>query len=172
MRRELPQAASTRPPLHKQPDHSATIPCAPRASPLLPDAGAASPPRPGMCPRKQTLYGENRPTPACGDFLAHWPVQSVSRRLPDSPTNADFGTSGRCQTSVGDMDATVPSDSIRRRRSGAIDSWQSVVTDRSPNDGRSGRDGARAAQVDLIGCKQRGRQQRSPEWRACFPTQS
>jgi hypothetical protein len=69
----------------------------------------------------------SRPTPACGDFLVHWPVHSVSRRSLNSSSNADFCASGHCRTSVGNLETLEPSDRIPKRRSGAIDPFLPVA---------------------------------------------
>src|SRR5213592_2352063 len=43
-----------------------------------------------------------RPTPACGDFLAHWPVYFISRRSLNSSRKTEFGASGHCKISTSD----------------------------------------------------------------------
>ena len=60
--------------------NDATIPRAPRASPLLPDAGTATPPRPGACPDSSRCTGTIAPEPDLERFVIRMPSSHVQRR--------------------------------------------------------------------------------------------
>jgi hypothetical protein len=76
---------------------------------------------PGPADLLATSFGRHRPKLAVGDFLSDWPQYFVSRRSLNSSRRTEFGASGHCRISTGDVSKIAADRLLSKMRQCAND---------------------------------------------------